>query len=83
MATYELDYQCRISFRVDADTVKEAVAKCEQLIEEGAEWHSMNFAESPHNIEMLVDGKWRGCELPNCDDDEEEGEREGEGQEDD
>ena len=75
MATYELDYQCRISFRVDAETTKEAVAKCELHIEDGTEWHSMNFEETPYNIEMLVDGRWRGCDLPDFDE-EEDGEEE-------
>ena len=65
MAEYEIDYTARATYKIEADTVKEAVEKAESHVLDGAQANSIYISEGPVNIEVFVRNKgWVKCELP-------------------
>ena len=72
MAEYEIDYTARVTYKVEADTVKEAVEIAESHVLNGVQANSINISEGPVNIEVFVKDKgWVKCDLPDWNDETE------------
>ena len=72
MPTYEIEFQARITYQVEADTVEEAIAASHKIIGEGlplcGPFKTLNIKSSPMNAEVFSFGRWVKCDLPEeCD----------------
>lgn len=61
MITYELDYNARVTYKVDAESISDAIAECECMINGSSKSFTMNVADTPYNIEAFIDGRWQKC----------------------